>query len=73
SLLDNNKLSGYLPPELSKLPSLLILQLDNNNFEGNSIPDTYSNMSKLLKLSLKNCNLKGPIPDLSRIPNLLYL
>nr|XP_027190406.1 probable LRR receptor-like serine/threonine-protein kinase At1g06840 isoform X2 [Cicer arietinum] len=72
-LLDNNNLSGYLPPELSKLPSLLILQLDNNNFDGNSIPDTYSNMSKLLKLSLKNCNLQGPIPDLSRIPNLLYL
>ncbi|XP_058750413.1 probable LRR receptor-like serine/threonine-protein kinase At1g06840 [Vicia villosa] len=72
-LLDNNNLSGSLPPELSKLPSLLILQLDNNNFEGNSIPDTYSNMSKLLKLSLKNCNLQGPIPDLSRIPHLLYL
>ncbi|MCI02904.1 putative LRR receptor-like serine/threonine-protein kinase [Trifolium medium] len=30
-------------------------------------------MSKLLKLSLKNCNLKGPIPDLSRMPHLLYL
>ncbi|CAI8597074.1 unnamed protein product [Vicia faba] len=72
-LLDNNNLSGFLPPELSKLPSLLILQLDNNNFKGNSIPDTYSNMSKLLKLSLKNCNLQGPIPDLSRIPRLLYL
>jgi hypothetical protein len=25
SLLDNNKLSGYLPPELSRLPNLLIL------------------------------------------------
>ncbi|KAK2440540.1 hypothetical protein P8452_19614 [Trifolium repens] len=72
-LLDNNKLSGYLPPELSRLPNLLILQLDNNNFEGNTIPDTYSNMTKLLKLSLKNCNLRGPIPDLSRIPHLLYL
>lgn len=72
-LLDNNNLSGYLPPQLSQLPNLLILQLDNNNFEGNSIPDTYSDMSKLLKLSLKNCNLQGPIPDLSRIPHLLYL
>ncbi|KAJ1422956.1 Serine/threonine-protein kinase, active site [Sesbania bispinosa] len=30
-------------------------------------------MSKLLKLSLRNCNLRGPIPDLSRIPHLLYL
>ncbi|KAL2333094.1 hypothetical protein Fmac_014307 [Flemingia macrophylla] len=72
-LLDNNNLSGYLPPELSQLPSLLIIQLDNNNFEGNSIPDTYANMSKLLKMSLRNCSLRGPIPDLSRIPHLLYL
>jgi hypothetical protein len=25
-------------------------QLDNNNFGGNSIPDTYANMTKLVKL-----------------------
>ncbi|CAL0301367.1 unnamed protein product [Lupinus luteus] len=72
-LLDNNNLSGYLPPELSNLPNLLIVQLDNNNFGGNSIPDSYRNMSKLLKLSLRNCNLTGPIPDLSTIPHLGYL
>ncbi|KAL5164337.1 putative LRR receptor-like serine/threonine-protein kinase [Glycine soja] len=72
-LLDNNNLSGYLPRELADMPSLLIIQLDNNNFEGNSIPDTYANMSKLLKMSLRNCSLQGPIPDLSRIPHLLYL
>ncbi|KAM1226460.1 hypothetical protein ACFX13_005921 [Malus domestica] len=72
-LLDNNNLSGYLPPEFSKLPNLLILQVDNNNFDGTTIPDSYSNMSKLLKLSLRNCNLQGPIPDLSRIPNLGYV
>ncbi|TKY47280.1 LRR receptor serine/threonine-protein kinase [Spatholobus suberectus] len=72
-LLDNNKLSGYLPPGLYKMPSLLIIQLDNNDFGGDSIPDTYANMSKLLKMSLRNCNLRGPIPDLSRIPHLLYL
>ncbi|OVA03198.1 Leucine-rich repeat [Macleaya cordata] len=30
-------------------------------------------MSKLLKLSLRNCSLQGPVPDLSRIPNLGYL
>ncbi|KAG5125101.1 hypothetical protein JHK82_031838 [Glycine max] len=72
-LLDNNNLSGYLPRELADMPSLLIIQLDNNNFEGNSIPDTYANMSKLLKMSLRNCNLRGPLPDLRRIPHLLYL
>ncbi|KAK3188565.1 hypothetical protein Dsin_028126 [Dipteronia sinensis] len=72
-LLDNNNLSGRLPPEFSDLPNLLILQLDNNNFEGTTIPDSYSNMSKLLKLSLRNCRLQGQIPDLSRIPKLGYL
>ncbi|KAK1570459.1 hypothetical protein Q3G72_002218 [Acer saccharum] len=72
-LLDNNNLSGHLPPEFSNLPDLLIIQLDNNNFEGTTIPDSYSNMSKLLKLSLRNCRLQGQIPDLSKIPQLGYL
>ncbi|XP_059659900.1 probable LRR receptor-like serine/threonine-protein kinase At1g06840 [Cornus florida] len=72
-LLDNNNLSGYLPPELAKLPNLLILQLDNNNFDGTTIPASYGNMSHLLKLSLRNCSLQGPIPDLSGIPNLAYI
>ncbi|XP_057442113.1 probable LRR receptor-like serine/threonine-protein kinase At1g06840 isoform X2 [Lotus japonicus] len=72
-LLDNNNFTGYLPSELSEMPSLKILQLDNNNFGGNGIPDSYGNMSKLLKLSLRKCNLKGPIPNLSRIPHLGYL
>ncbi|XP_072958664.1 probable LRR receptor-like serine/threonine-protein kinase At1g06840 [Typha angustifolia] len=72
-LLDNNNLSGYLPSELSKLPNLLILQLDGNNFSGSSIPSSYSNMTKLLKLSLRNCSLQGTVPDLSGIPQLGYL
>ncbi|KAE8056361.1 hypothetical protein FH972_013140 [Carpinus fangiana] len=72
-LVDNNNLSGYLPPEFSKMPMLKILQLDNNHFDGTTIPSSYSNMSKLLKLSLRNCKLHGPIPDFSQIPNLYYL
>ncbi|KDP45677.1 hypothetical protein JCGZ_17284 [Jatropha curcas] len=72
-LLDNNNLSGYLPPQFSELPNLLILQLDNNNFDGGAIPDSYGNMTKLLKLSLRNCSLQGPIPDLSSIRDLGYL
>ncbi|KAJ4834381.1 hypothetical protein Tsubulata_007321 [Turnera subulata] len=72
-LLDNNNLTGFLPPEFSELPSLLILQLDNNNFDGSTIPASYGNMTKLLKMSLRNCSLQGSIPDLSGIPKLGYL
>ncbi|KAJ6403463.1 hypothetical protein OIU84_015380 [Salix udensis] len=72
-LLDNNNLSGYLPPELSKLPAMRIIQLDNNNFNGSEIPAIYGNLSRLAKLSLRNCSLQGSIPDLSSIPNLYYL
>ncbi|XP_075110312.1 putative LRR receptor-like serine/threonine-protein kinase At1g06840 isoform X2 [Nicotiana tabacum] len=70
--MNNNSISGQIPPELSALP-LQHFQLDNNNFEGSVIPASYSNMSKLLKLSLRNCNLQGTVPDLSTIPDLLYL
>ncbi|KAK4274946.1 hypothetical protein QN277_018100 [Acacia crassicarpa] len=72
-LLDYNKLSGDLPDELSQMPRIRIIQLDNNDFGGATIPDSYGNITTLLKLSLRNCNLQGPIPDFSRIPNLLYL
>ena len=72
-LLDNNNLSGYLPPELAQLPKLLIIQLDNNNFSGSSIPPSYGNITTLLKLSLRNCSLEGPAPDVSGIPQLGYL
>ncbi|CAA2990200.1 probable LRR receptor-like serine threonine-kinase At1g06840 isoform X1 [Olea europaea subsp. europaea] len=56
-LLDNNKLTGYLPAEYSKMLNLTILKLNNNNFEGNEIPDSYGYMSKLIVLSPRNCNL----------------
>ncbi|GKV44003.1 hypothetical protein SLEP1_g51232 [Rubroshorea leprosula] len=73
SLLHNNNLSGYRPEELAQMPNLTILQLDNNNFDGATIPGSFGNIPTLLKLSLKNCNLQGSIPDLSGISNLGYL
>uniref|UniRef100_A0A452ZCY2 Protein kinase domain-containing protein n=1 Tax=Aegilops tauschii subsp. strangulata TaxID=200361 RepID=A0A452ZCY2_AEGTS len=72
-LVDNNNLSGPLPTELAKAPALKIFQADNNDFSGSSIPATYSNIKTLLKLSLRNCNLQGAIPDLSAISELGYL
>ncbi|KAL9675920.1 hypothetical protein QQ045_004128 [Rhodiola kirilowii] len=72
-LVDNNNLSGYLPPEFSTLPVLHILQLDNNNFEGSSVPAEYGSMRSIVKLSLRNCSLKGNVPDLSALPHLRYI
>ncbi|GLT80687.1 hypothetical protein SLA2020_521120 [Shorea laevis] len=73
-LLDNNNLSGYLPEELAKMPNITIIQLDNNHFDdGTTIPESYGSIPTLLKLSLRNCNLQGSIPDVSGIPNLGYL
>ncbi|GLT80686.1 hypothetical protein SLA2020_521110 [Shorea laevis] len=73
-LLDNNNLSGYLPAELAQMPNITIIQLDNNQFDdGTTIPESYGSIPTLLKLSLRNCNLQGSIPDLSGIPYLGYL
>ncbi|MED6145694.1 hypothetical protein PIB30_116653 [Stylosanthes scabra] len=55
------------------LPQLRILQLDNNHFTGSRVPSSYANLSRLAKLSLRNCSLLGEVPDLSSIPQLYYL
>ncbi|KAL1808084.1 hypothetical protein ACET3Z_025074 [Daucus carota] len=72
-LVDNNNLSGYLPSELSNIPNLRIIQLDNNNFNGAVIPAVYMNLSRLVKLSLRNCSLQGALPNFSKLSRLKYL
>ncbi|KAK3039878.1 hypothetical protein RJ639_028271 [Escallonia herrerae] len=68
-----NKISGSIPNEIGSIMSLELFQLDNNHFDGSTMPASFGNMSHLLKLSLRNCSLQGQIPDLSRIPNLAYI
>ncbi|KAK1397808.1 hypothetical protein POM88_007671 [Heracleum sosnowskyi] len=48
-------------------------QLDNNNFHGAVIPVVYGNLSRLVKLSLRNCSLQGPLPNFSKLSSLKYL
>ncbi|KAB1222513.1 Calcium-dependent protein kinase 1 [Morella rubra] len=60
--MNNNSISGQIPRELLRLPSLVHFQLDNNHFDGTTIPVSYSNMSKLLKLDLSSNQSNGSIP-----------
>jgi Leucine-rich repeat (LRR) protein len=45
-LLQNNNISGRLPPELGALPRLQTLDLSNNRFSGR-VPDTLGRVSTL--------------------------
>ena len=45
-LLQNNNITGRLPPELGALPRLQTLDLSNNRFSGR-VPDTLGHLSKL--------------------------
>ncbi|MCO5578110.1 hypothetical protein L7F22_031948 [Adiantum nelumboides] len=72
-LIDNNKLDGGLPPELANISYLQILQLDNNGFSNTTIPQSFSSMLNITKLSLRNCNLQGILPDFSHLSKLQYL
>ena len=73
--LDNNNLSGLIPPELGHLtgPHLTDLNLSNNNLSG-PIPRELGGLTNLEILDLSNNNLSGPIPrELGGLPNLTYL
>uniref|UniRef100_A0A0D9VB01 non-specific serine/threonine protein kinase n=1 Tax=Leersia perrieri TaxID=77586 RepID=A0A0D9VB01_9ORYZ len=71
--IDQNHISGPIPKSFANLNKTKHFQLDNNNFSGSSIPSSYGNITTLLKLSLRNCSLEGPVPDVSGIPQLGYL
>ncbi|KAJ0982005.1 hypothetical protein J5N97_010260 [Dioscorea zingiberensis] len=61
--MNNNSLSGQIPPELSGLSSALHLLLDNNNLSG-YLPPELSQMPSLHILSIGNCSLQ----ELYQIP-----
>ncbi|KAL0436630.1 UNVERIFIED_CONTAM: putative LRR receptor-like serine/threonine-protein kinase [Sesamum radiatum] len=60
--MNNNSLSGQIPPELSRLPILVHLLLDNNNLSG-YLPPELSETPNLLILQLDNNNFEGTIPS----------
>ena len=60
--LSGRQLSGTLPPELSMLPSLAIIDLSGNNIDG-TIPTDLGNLPLLQELSLYGNDLTGSVPS----------
>ena len=71
--LNNNNLSGDIPPELGQLSNLRTLWLDGNNLSGD-IPPTLGQLANLQTLWLGGNSLSGDIPpELGRLANLIDL
>jgi len=60
--LNENDLSGQIPPEIGLLSALVTLQLKQSDFKGSSIPEEIGKLSLLEKLLIQSCSLSGTIP-----------
>ena len=71
--LPESELTGFIPPELSRLEQLEVLNLRNNRLEG-AIPSKLGNLARLQHLILRNNRLTGVIPaELGQLTNLVEL
>ncbi len=71
--LRQNNLTGTLPPELSDLPQLQLLDLGDNPLTG-PIPPELGSLPQLRVLYLRNNDLTGPIPpELGSLTQLTWL
>ncbi|CAK9173462.1 unnamed protein product [Ilex paraguariensis] len=68
--LNNNYISGTIPPEIGNLVSLSYLTIDTNLLTG-TIPDSIGKLTKMQELYLFTNNISGEIP--SSIGNLTQL
>ncbi|KAK1360057.1 hypothetical protein POM88_044531 [Heracleum sosnowskyi] len=70
-LLQNNNITGGIPPGLGNLRNLQTLDLSNNKLSG-SIPESLGLLNNLQYLRLNNNTLSGAIP-LTRLTKLTFL
>ena len=71
--LDNNELSGEIPPELGSLANLAYLDLSGNQLS-RRIPSELGDLTKLMSLALHDNLLSGEIPsELGSLINLTWL
>ncbi|CAO2164367.1 unnamed protein product [Urochloa humidicola] len=61
--LDENRLTGTIPAELGYLTCLEHLSLKDNLFDAGELPASFKNLTRIVSLSLSNCNLVGDIPS----------
>uniref|UniRef100_A0A0D9XXT6 non-specific serine/threonine protein kinase n=1 Tax=Leersia perrieri TaxID=77586 RepID=A0A0D9XXT6_9ORYZ len=72
-LLDNNKFSGSIPSTLGLLKTLEVLRFDSNAQLTGSVPTNLNNLTSLAEFHLANCNLTGPLPDLTGMNSLSFV
>ncbi len=60
--LDDNNLTGTLPPEVGDLADLQVLWIDGNTLDG-SIPKEFGQLSQLRTLLISHNEMSGAIPD----------
>lgn len=60
--LEENGLSGSLPPEIGDLSGLWFLTLPDNYMLEGSIPPEIGNLANLERIYLPRCSLSGPLP-----------
>jgi len=71
--LNNNQLTGPIPPEIGNLTNLTYLWLFSNELTG-TIPPEIGNLTNLRTLSLSGNQLTGPIPpEIGNLTNLTHL
>ncbi|KAL2939532.1 hypothetical protein RDABS01_033691, partial [Bienertia sinuspersici] len=71
-LLDNNQLTGIIPPTIGLVQTLEVVRLDWNSISG-SIPSNISNLTSVTDMLLSNNNLTGIMPNLTGMNRLSYL